>query len=281
MKLTISIPVAICFLLFGIAYPMNDTDGVCGKGLFPIGPNAKSLILLHSRVDITLTKRGTLVRRTYEIKNTAKADTFTFGAIKCYNCVTEPKGDYLTIKANGKALKCNEHLSFLRDSGTVVTRRDLSLKDARQKIASLDGTIETHLWVSFRMQIQHNVTQTIEVEYLEHPVESYFTQAVVGAIYLYTEKFWAGDSVPLVEVRFRTEKNFVPVEYFIPSGESWDQTSIKPDSITHDQLIWRFHNYRPNKTMYSYTFRFLHPYAVKTDLITDAFSKATGIKVQW
>ena len=279
MKQQIILPLVICFLFFGIVYSMNDTDGICGKGLFPIGSNAKSLVLLNSRVDITLTKRGTLVKRIYEIRNTGKSDTFTFGAIKCYNCVSEPNGDFLTISANGKKVKYREHLSFLRDSGNVVTRRDLSLKDAQRAIASLDGTIETHLWTSFRMSVQQNKTTTIEIEYLEHPVESYFTEAVVGTIYLYTEKFWAGDSVPLVEVRFRTEKNFVPLEYFLPAG-GYLEHSIRPDSVTREALLWKFANYRPNKGMYSYTFKLLHPYAVKRDLIAATFSKATGITVK-
>lgn len=281
MKITIILPVLIWSLLSIVAFPMNDTDGVCGKGLFPLGLNAKFLLLSKVSVDVTLTKRGTLVKRTYEIRNVGKGDTFTFGAVKCYNCVSEPEGGYLRIKVNGKAVKSNEHLSFLRDSGAVVTRRDLALKDARQKLASLDGTIETHVWVSFRMQMPGNATKTIEVEYLEHPVESYFTQTVVGTIYLYTEKFWAGDSVPFVEVRFNTEQNFIPIDYFVPSGEAWDKTSIKPDTVADNQLIWKVQNYRPKKTMYSYTLYLLHPYAVKRDLITEAFSKATGIRVQW
>lgn len=213
---TALLPATVCALLLGaIAYAMNDTDGVCGKGLFPIGPNAKSLVILKERVDITLTKRGTLGRRTYEIRNTGKDDTFSFGAIKCYNCSSEPKGDYSTIRANGEPIAHEEQLSFLRDSGRVVTRRDLTLKEARQRLASLDGTIETHLWMSFRLLIAAGEAKTIQVE------------------------------------------------------------SVHPDAVVDNQLVWRLNNYRPKKTMYSYTFR-LHPYAVKKDLITEAFSKATG-----
>lgn len=275
MSRTPLLPATVCALLLGaIAHAMNDTDGVCGRGLFPIGPNAKSLVILKERVDITLTKRGTLGRRTYEIRNTGKDDTFSFGAIKCYNCSSEPKGDYSTIKANGELITYEEQLSFLRDSGRAVTRRDLTLKEARQTLASLDGTIETHLWLSFRLPIAAGETATIELEYLEHPVDSRFTDAVVGTLYLYTEKFWAGDTVPLVEVTFRTDENFVPVEYFIPIG-GYREDSIHPDAVVDNQLVWRINNYRPKKTMYSYTFR-LHPYAVKKDLITEAFSKATG-----
>ena len=263
-------------LMSTVVHSMNDTDGVCGNGLFPLGPNARNLLLLSERMDVTLTKQGVVVRHTYRVRNTGKKDTtFSFGAIKCANCSSEPKGDHSAIRVDGQDVQYTQHLSFLRDSGTVVTRHDLTLSRAKQLLNSLDGTIETHLWMYFEVPMGSGATKTFEVENTEYLPDSYFTNAVLGNVCLYTEKFWASDSVPIIKVTFKTDHNFVPIRYFIPNPEFYDFCP-KPDTMLNNRLIWTLNNYRPNKTMYSYGYGLLVPDAVMRDSISAAFSKATG-----
>jgi hypothetical protein len=225
-------------------------------------------------------KDGTKVIRRYEIKNAGESGKYELGTILCYNCLSESEKSYTKVRIGSQQVKLNKRLSYLIDEGSTVKVVKRSKKEIKKLLEGIDGTIESHVWGTFNTDFKSGEVKYIELETAEPLVTTYFMLYAVSNLYLYTEKFFGDTVVPFIEVRFTSQNNMIPMVYFKPEG-SYTQESVIPDSVGSKALVWQFTNYKPTKKMYSYTYKLLHPYAVKGDLIRKAFTEATGIEVKY
>ncbi len=253
--------ITVLFLFFGASngYSMNDTDVVINRGIFPLTDAGKFLEITSVEVEINLTLEGIIEKRTYKIKNKGHSNTFNLGAILCSNCFSKGEGNDFKIYINGHLIKIEEKIGFLRDSGDKVDIFNISRQKCKDALDYNDGTIECHYWGSYEVEINSNKTKNIKIEYFDKyaPIDLAFQ--VAGRFSLYTEKFWSGDTVPRIKFSLKSDKNMIPVEYFIPDRR---EGSKIPDIINNDELIWFLKNYTPKKDKYVYSYDLIHPSAI-------------------
>ncbi len=255
---------AISFLVFfffgaSYSYSMNDTDGVSDRGIFPLNDAGKFLEISSVEVEVNLTIEGIIERRAYKIKNKSDSNTFNLGTILCYNCLSKSEGNDVKIYINDHIIKIVEKIGFLRDSGDKVEVFDISRQKCADSINNNDGTIDCHYWGSFEVKFDSNETKNIKVEYSDTYAPIDLSHQVANRLSLYTEKFWSGNKVPIIKFYLKSNKNMIPVEYFMPDRR---EGSKLPDIINDAELIWSLKNYAPTKKKYVYTYWLIQPSAI-------------------
>lgn len=271
----ISVALFLLVSYFDFSFAMNDTDGVIGRGLFPLNTSGTSLRLVSESIEITLNSAGIHTKRSYEVQNTGRRGAFSFGTMCGYNTLSINTDRCGKIVENGKYLSVTIDTSYLVDEGSHVSVKKINISEVTEILKHLDGTIVSHIWSSFELEFDENETKRLEIMYFAPIDPKYFKRHVLRDLFLYTEKFWDSEFATDVELRLAIEGFNIPLEYLTPKGR-YSQYSIPPDSEEEGVIVWRFKDYRPNREKYSYTLRLLHPSSINFDSLCLAYEQATG-----
>ncbi|MGA1871774.1 MAG: hypothetical protein ACMUJM_24880 [bacterium] len=258
------------------SYSMNDTDGVVAKGIFPLNEGSRFLKIDSEKIEITITDKGTVIKKLYKIQNNGKRNTFKFGMIYCYNCLSEANDSDTKIQVDGTIVEHKKKFGYLKDVGTHVDVKEMTKKEISEGLEYVDGTIVGHLWGVFELEFNSKQIRQIELKYFEAIPHEGFPGRILNNFSIYTEKFWSEPIIPLIEFNLKIKNNIIPLKYFIPNG---DYDSKSPDIIKDKELIWQFKNYKISKQMYTYTYQFIHPFAIERKKICEEFKKITGSQI--
>jgi hypothetical protein len=252
---------------------MNDTDAVIARGIFPVG-EAASLCIISEVVTVTLTKHEVEVRRSYEVKNRGPKGTFAIGTIWKLNSVSLAPEDCGVVTLDGDTLDVGTGVAYLRDVGDAVEVEERSIDEVTKRLVGIDGTVVGQVWSWFDVEFEAGETIRIEISFAEMNRKRSINSRVANQLCLYSEKFWACDVVPRIELRLGTDCTDLDIASLTPKG-NYAQYSIPPGAVDNGFIVWRQDNYRPNKVKYSYTHRILHSSSIDLRAIREALEDTT------
>ena len=249
----------------------NDTDAVIARGLFPLEPSP-SVIIIRTTARITLGRDGITTRREYLIQNTdAQVRALRLGTICGRQMPLD--GDCGQAAINGVPPTLSRNIGYLVDKGTHVAVRPKTRREIEECLKTVDGTVCGHEWIEFAIELRAGETLNVTLRYEASYNERYWIESVTEPLYLYTEKFWAGDSVPHVAVWAQLRNGRFELGSWMPRG-MYAQYSKTPTRAVDGAILWQLDGYRPVKKTYTYQFRLLHPWSVDKDQIRRAYDEA-------
>lgn len=257
---------------------LGDTDAVVVPGLFPI-LGGDSLVLDSVQVTVTLTRRGVETRRLYSVRNLGDSTAATLGTIWRRNRESFDSEDSAVVRVADQVVSSVKQIAYLKDKGSRVSiiRKDSS--EVLKCLEHLDGNVCCQSYTEFDAVFGAGEVKMIELIYVEEIERDYPGLQIVKPICFYTEKFWAGDKIPMIEFRFGIEGSRLPLEALTPKGPL-AQYSTPPNFEDNGLIVWRFKDHQPQKTEYTYQQRLVHGSAIDFALICKAYLEATGI-VLW
>jgi hypothetical protein len=137
----------ILFLVIAKALLGQDPDGVAGQGLFPIGDN--QLAILKEEVTVTLNTDGFSVHRFYKVQNRGDTDTVRLGTNEYLLSLDEDSEERNTITVDGKLINGDLAVSYLRDRGSYVEVKPLTIEELWECQEHVDGNYCGAVWNSF------------------------------------------------------------------------------------------------------------------------------------
>lgn len=267
---------AVCLTATLVLWPcvapaMNDTDAVVARGLFPLGVGNRALEIRSEEVTVTLGHRGVRAVRTYAVRNRGPERTFAIGTVCAYNDPWATAEDCGTLHVDGGRTALRTGVAYLKDAGTNVEVRRKGREAIAACLKHVDGDVCGHLWAFAEVRFRAGQTRRLEYEAPLVPVEPHrFSYQLTDPLYLYTEKFWAGEEVPRVELRLGMVGRPLSIDDFWPRGE-YAVHSRAPDEEEEGFVVWRFAPYRPKKEPYTYKFWVVHPYAIDAQRLCRAY----------
>ena len=242
----------------------NDTDAVVARGLFPLGKQSPSLAILEETVVVTVEREGTTTVRRYQIHNVGDSGQAYLATI-CggTNTLGAHCGD---ISINGTPMGYQRSIGYLVDEGAVVSIRQRSRVEIAKCLEAVDGTVCGHEWALVPIEVGKEDTLEVSLRYRSGFEDRYWFESVASQLYLYTEKFWAGDHVPRIEVWIDLEGASLDLESWTPTG-MYARYSMAPTGVVAGDICWRLDEYKPVKEQYKYQFSLLHPWSVDGDAV--------------
>ena len=250
----------------------NDTDAVIARGLFPLGPQSASLRILSETARVILSRDSITTTREYLIQNTGGDSRALRLATICGRRLVLD-GDCGERLIDGALPSSRRAIGYLVDSGTHVSVRPKTRRQIEECLKTVDGTVCGHEWIEFSIDLRAGESLRVKLQYQASYNDRYWIESVVGQLYLYTEKFWAGDSVPQVAVWIQLRGGHFALESWMPRG-MYAQYSTPPSRAVGGAVLWHLDDYRPVKKQYTYQFSLLHPWSVDRDQIRRAFDQA-------
>lgn len=177
----------------------NDTDAVIARGLFPLNPQHSSLTIVRTTVRVILGRDGITTRREYLVQNTG-ADARAVRLATICGRQAPLDGDCGETQINGVQPTTSRAIGYLVDKGRHLSIRPKTRREIEECLKTVDGTVCGHEWVEFAVDVRAGETLKVTLQYQASYNETYWIESVTDPHYLYTEKFWAGDSVPQVAV---------------------------------------------------------------------------------
>ncbi len=250
----------------------NDTDAVIARGLFPLGPQSASLRILSETARVILSRDSITTTREYLIQNTGGDSRALRVATICGRRVALD-GDCGETLIDGALPSSRRAIGYLVDSGTHVSVRPKTRRQIEECLKTVDGTVCGHEWIEFPIDLRAGESLRVKLQYQASYNDRYWIESVVAQLYLYTEKFWAGESVPQVAVWIQLRGGHFALESWMPRG-MYAQYSTPPSRAVGGAVLWHLDDYRPVKKQYTYQFSLLHPWSVDRDQIRRAFDQA-------
>ncbi len=251
----------------------NDTDAVIARGLFPLGAPSSSLKILRETVRVSLDRDRVTTNRVYLIRNDGAASAVRL-ATACGG--RHPlAGECGAVLIQGASPSWHRAIGYLVDSGTHVSIKPKTRREIEECLKTVDGTVCGHEWMEFAIDLGAGETLQVSLKYQAPFNDRYWIESVVGQLYLYTEKFWAGDAVPQVAVWMELKGGQFALQSWTPRG-LYAQYSIPPSRAVDGAILWQLDGYRPVKKPYTYLFSLLHPWSVDGAQIRSAYQKATS-----
>jgi hypothetical protein len=102
-------------------------------------------------------------------------------------------GDCGEALIRGVSPSSHRAIGYLVDSGTHVSTRPKTRRAIEECLKTVDGTVCGHEWIEFAIDLRADETLKVNLQYQASYNERYWIESVVGQLYLYTEKFWAGE----------------------------------------------------------------------------------------
>jgi hypothetical protein len=248
----------------------NDTDAVIGRGLFPLGRHNPPLSLLSDTVRIRLGPTGVTTTRVYWIRNHGASAAVQLATICGTNQLDADCGG---VRIGAASPPTHRAIGYLVDSGGFVAIKQKTRREIEACLKTVDGTVCGQEWITFEIDMRKGESLRAILEYRTPFDDRYWIESVVDPLYLYTEKFWYGDSVPHVTVWAEVEGGKLSLQSWTPRGP-YAQYSRHPTGEVDGAIYWRLDGYRPVKKQYTYLFRLLHPFSVDHDLIRAAYDEA-------
>lgn len=250
------------------ARAMNDTDAVVAMGLFPFDAGSRFLRIEAESLDVLVRPGGCRVRRVYRIACRDTSGTFRLGtAVLGPDYRSDGLERALHVHLDGLPCSLAVRTGRLVDRGASVkveARTDEEIRDCNEHN---DGDICGHTWIEFKADFERGGTRTISLDYAPAAQTPWHAlEYAIPQLALYTEKFWAGEAVPAVDVRLRPAGWSAPFEAFIPHGPYLKYT--KPGFRTDGGMLhWEIHDYRPDKGPMTYGERLVHPWSINAKSI--------------
>lgn len=268
-KITLLLVLLMLLATANSGFAMNDTDGVVGRGLFPFEKGTHQLAVSAEEIQVVVDRKRIQSIWTYQIRNMGNDGVFQFGAACSVGLKwPSPCGQ---VYVDGRPVESEKHIGYLVDEGPFVKTRTMPLEDVENCYrGDPDGTICGHEWITMPIRFAANQVRQVVLAQTIPLTFSRLVEEMTGNLYLYTEKFWAGDVIPRITLGLGLQGGELGVESFLPHGEH-AQYSIPPSRAENGMIIWRFENYRPNKSPMSYVFWIVHPFAVDNDAIREAY----------
>lgn len=249
----------------------NDTDAVIARGLFPLGRENPSLIILREAVRVSLGPEGVTTKRTYSVRNVGNASTARLATICGEPNVLD--ADCGEVLIGGVAASSRRAIGYLVDSGTFVSTKQVSRREIEECLKTVDGTVCGHEWKAFSIDMHAGEILQVCLQYKAAFDDRYWIESVVSQLYLYTEKFWSGDSVPRLGVWLELQGGKLPLQPWMPRGQ-YAQYSIAPKGAVAGAIYWQLDGYRPVKKQFTYRFSLLHPWSLDRDQIRTIYDEA-------
>jgi hypothetical protein len=251
----------------------GDTDAVIARGLFPLSPQPSSLKIVRTTVRVILGRDGITTRREYLIQNTG-ADARAVRLATICGREMPLDGQCGEARVDGAQPTATRSIGYLVDKGSHVAIRPKTRREIEECLKTVDGSVCGHEWIEFALDLPAGASRNVTLEYPDSYKETYWIESVTEPLYLYTEKFWAGDSVPQVAVlvQLRGGGHFA-LGSWTPRG-MYAQYSTAPSRAVGGAILWQLDGYRPVKKEYTYKFRLLHPWSVDRDQIRRAYDEA-------
>lgn len=245
---------------------MNDHNKVFGYCFVPIDSVGHELVLLGEEIDIAIGRSRLQISKTYSIQNQGESGSFEFGAI-CQTKLlhsTQPVCPEVTV--DDHVLEGVGTYGVMTDKGAWVKSRTIPLDRLMECERHNDGTICGYYWQKFSLSIDKNRTQMVTIAYSVDidPTKSLIYTAI-RQIAVYSEKFWANDSIPLVQISVSLEGNTpLSKDDLMPTG-AYAKYSAKPDTAIAGAVVWTITNYNPIREPYEYGRRLVHPNSINME----------------
>jgi hypothetical protein len=249
----------------------NDTDAVIARGLFPLGRDNPSLLLLAETVRVRLGPEGTTTTRLYSVRNPGRAARVRLATICGQPNVLD--ADCGEIRIAGVELASRRAIGYLVDSGSFVSPRQASRRSIEECLKTVDGTVCGHEWATVSFNMKAGETREISLRYKAAFEDRYWLDSVVRELYLYSEKFWSGGSIPRVGVWLELQGGKWELPTWMPRGQ-YAQYSIAPTGAVAGAIYWQLDGYKPVKQQYTYRFSLLHPGSVDPYQIRGVYDRA-------
>jgi len=250
----------------------GDTDAVIARGLFPLSPQSSSLKIVRTTVRVILGRDGITTRREYLIQNTG-ADARAVRLATICGREMPLDGECGETRIDGAPPTTTRSIGYLVDKGSHVAIRPKTRREIEECLKTVDGTVCGHEWTEFAVDLRAGETLKVALEYPSSYNATYWIESVTEPLYLYTEKFWAGDSVPQVAVWVHLRRGQFALGSWTPRG-IYAEYSKPPSKAVNGAILWQLNGYRPVKKEYTYMFRLLHPWSVDRDQIRRAYDEA-------
>ena len=239
---------ACCWPSAGAA--MNDTDGVFGRGVFPIAPAGvrTPLVIDQEWVEVRLVPGERHEVRRYALRNTGEEGSFEIGWVCAVNAVDALERCY-RMTVDGKKVTLRFQTGRLRDPDywtsvgktrmppPRVERQETSPREVAACLEHVDGTICGQSWASAQIPFGASQTRVLQVESREPISADRFLHAV-PTFRLHAERYFRNPTIPKLELRFHVEGGDVdpkpfPVRADLVAGvSSWQDGRTAVWSIT-------------------------------------------------
>jgi hypothetical protein len=195
----------------------NDTDAVIARGLFPLGRDNPPLLLLAETVRVRLGPDGTTTTRLYSVRNPGRAARVRLATVCGGPSVLD--ADCGEVQIGGGELASRRVIGYLVDSGSFVSPRQASRRSIEECLKTVDGTVCGHEWATVSFNMKGGETREISLRYKAAFEDRYWLDSVVHELYLYTEKFWSGGSIPRVGVWLELQGGKWELPTWMPRGQ--------------------------------------------------------------
>ncbi|HLQ67004.1 MAG TPA: hypothetical protein VK123_07215 [Candidatus Limnocylindrales bacterium] len=237
---------------------MNDTDAVITDGLFPIIVSGAGPLYLDAvSIRVRPFRSGMQKSFEYVVRNAGRSDTYTFGFAW---------GDSAKISVDGSNVRSISRVGRLVDNGDRVRIDPKTQAEIDTCNRYNDGNICGHEWVEFTAKMSPGQVRRIHIVTGRIYGGRSSAETILAALSLYSEKFWAGTTIPRVQVTLQTTESGLDARLFKPRGH-YARYSRQPQRANARELGWTFIGYKPVKKRYGYVLMLVHPFAVDTSAI--------------
>jgi hypothetical protein len=269
----------------GVASAMNDTDAVVADGLFPLAASAGIPSLLLEKVDIRLRllPDGFEKSINYRIRHPGNSRSYVIGYV-----IDDPApggwyGPYgmknaetrLTIELDGAPATPKIRTGRLVDEGDHVRIDHRTQAEIDTCNAHNDGDICGHHWAELEVSFGEGQRRNVRVRSLYGWPDNlnYAPDAITRELAIYTEKFWAGRTVPQIEIRLDTSALELSADRFSPHG---GYGSRVPTSLTSSEIRWVIRDFAPVKKPMEFGSYMLRPQAVDREVVRKQIQRLKG-----
>jgi hypothetical protein len=262
---------ALSLALPAVLTALNDTDALVREGLFPLHGGGAALHIASERVSVTLDRQGHLSTvRTYALRNAGPPASYRLGAL-CSQW-TRPCRE---VSIEGVRIRFWSRVGRLAVRGHRVTVQEFSRAAIEECETTADGDVCGHVWAEFPLWLDAGQVRTVTVRYATPLPENHFFQDALDALHIYTERFWAGTTIPEIEFRFAIEGATLREEIFSPlPGTSYDVW--RPSAAEHGVIVWRLRDQDVKSDLW-----LVHPLGIDRCALYKAYRSAGGHYPKW
>lgn len=239
------------FVAAGSAYGMNDTDALVAGGVFPFPPGNSALHLLAERTETALRQDVLTVKKSYQFK-ADKTRRFEFGMLVDRAC------EY-RVWAEEKAVPVQMKTGRLRDKGDKVEVQKISADEIMECEEFNDGDICSSDWAEFSVIAKMGETKSLLSEMTCSGSYQSAVRRYASELFLYSEKFWAGRTIPSVDFEVKLDEYKGYMDFFEPEMQDLSYLPGMSDPVFEKGeagFKFRFSGYAPRKQPGTYAAHF-------------------------